>query len=455
MTKVTSAQSRLRTNLFVIGYPGYGVWLLLLLLAQAVSAQKRWTFAECLAFAQTNNNQIRQAGLTQDKRAVQLRAAKNLLFPVVDARVRTAGNWGFIIDPSTNVLSDRFNLGNQAGLNASLDLFNGFATANQTKLRNQELIMATYGYQMGVNSVSIDVVYSFLQVLLAQEQVKNSQQRSVYLTKQQQKVKAQVDKGVLNRRTLLNLRSLVAAEDLLGVYATNNVEKAQFNLMQVMGLDLAGTILIDPVPIPDQWPTAIMDPDAVVAASATALPDLKAAQAGVEAAQYTWQLQRADYMPSLALTAQLATRTSNYKAERFSAQLRDNLNRQVGVSLYVPIFSRFMARTTDQLAKLDILSAKLTYQQADRELRRKVMSALIDYTSAAKKYGALQVQYEAVSEEYRYAEKMFELGGIDAIQYGLTRSQLIAAQSDLLQAKYDCFFKQKIVDFYQGKPLLF
>ena len=454
MTITKSTQLRLQPNLSVFSGSGYGWWILLCLFAQTACAQRSWTFAECLAFARTNNYQIRQAGVTQGKRTVQLRAAENLILPVVDASVRTGGNWGFIIDPSTNVLSNRFNLGNQAGLNARLDLFNGFATANQTKLRNQELVTATYGYQVSVNSVSLDVAYLFLQVLLAQEQVKNSQQRSAYLAKQQQKVEAQVDKGILSGRTLLNLRSLVATENLLGVYATNNVEKAQFNLMQAMGLDLNGTILIDPVSIPDQWPTTVMVLDAVVATAATALPDLKAAKAAIEVAQYTWQLQRADYMPSLALTAQLATRTSNYRTQQFGEQLRDNFNRQVGLSLYIPIFSRFMARTTNELAKLDILSAKLNYQQVDRELRHKVMSALIDYTSAAKKYGALQVQYEAISEEYRYAEKMFELGGIDTIQYGLTRSQLIAAQSDLLQAKYDCFFKQKIINFYQGKPLL-
>ena len=429
--------------------------LLLCLLGYAAPAQKRWTFAECLTFAQTNNNQIRQAGLAQDKGVLQVRAARNLVLPVIDARARTAGNWGFIIDPSTNVLSNRFNLGNQAGLNFALDLFNGFATANQTKLRNQELVGANYGYQMSVNAISLEVAYSFLQVVLAQEQLKNSQQRLVYLARQERKVKAQVDRGILTKRNLLNLKSLVAAEDLLSVYAASNGEKALFSLMQVMGLDDSGAILVEPVQIPDRWPTTETNPDQILAASVTALPDLKAAQATVQAAYYSWQRQRADYLPSLALTAQLATRTSNYRIERFSEQVRDNLNQQLGLSLYVPLFSRFMARTTDQLAKIDILSSKLTYQQVDRDLRRKVMAALIDYKASAKKYGALQRQFEAISEEYRYAEKMFELGSMDATQYGITRSQLVTTQSDLLQAKYDCFFKQKIVDFYQGKSLLF
>ena len=81
------------------------------------------------------------------------------------------------------------------------------------------------------------------------------------------------------------------------------------------------------------------------------------------------------------------------------------------------------------------------------------MSALLDYKAAAKKYRVLQLQYNLLSEEHRYAAKMLELGGLNAMEYSVTRSRLVTAQSELVQAKYDCFFKQKTLDFYQGKPL--
>ncbi|MGY2133698.1 TolC family protein [Hymenobacter sp. HD11105] len=426
-----------------------------LLWGHTASAQKVWTLDECLSFAQTHNLQVQQASLLQDKSLVQLDAAKNSFLPTVNARVRSNGNWGFLIDPSTNELSDQFNFGNQAAINFNLNLFDGFATASQVKLRRQQVAAAGYVHQISTNTISLEVIYSFLQVVLGQEQLANSKLRAAYLAEQQRKVKAQVEKGVLNKRDLLNLQSQVAAEDLLTVYAENSVEQALFSLKQIIGLPFTEDIAVKPVEIADQWLTTELSGDEVLATAATTLPDLKAAQARIEAAHHNWQLGRAAYKPVLALTAQVATRTSNYKPQGFENQVVDNLNRRVGLSLNMPLFNRFQLQSTDQLAKLDIESAKLNYQQVDRELSGKIRSALLAYKAAAKKYQALQLQYGVVGEEHRYAAKMLELGGIDAVEYSVTRSRLITAQSELVQAKYDCFFKQQIVSFYQGKPLAF
>ncbi|WP_159451943.1 TolC family protein [Hymenobacter roseosalivarius] len=424
-------------------------------MCHTASGQKIWTLEECLAFAQTHNLQIQQATLFQDKSRVQLHAAKNFFLPTVNARVRSAGNWGFLIDPSTNELSNQFNFGNQAALNFNLNLFDGFASSSQVKLRRQQMAAATYGHQTSSNAISLDIVYAFLQVLLSQEQLANSKLRAAYLVEQQRKVRMQAEKGILSKRDLLSLQSQVAAEDLLTVYAENNVEQALFTLSQVIGLPITETMAVKPVEISDQELTPDLMSEEVLTVAATVLPDLKAAQARVEAAHYAWQVGRATYKPVLALTAQLATRTSNYKTERFENQILDNLNRRVGLSLNVPLFSRFQMQSTDQLAKLDIEAARLSYQQVNQELNGKVRSAFLNYRAAAKKYQALQLQYGVIGEEHRYAAKMLELGGIDAVEYSITRSRLITAQSELVQAKYDCFFKQQMLNFYQGKPLAF
>ncbi|GAB3047175.1 TolC family protein [Spirosoma pulveris] len=436
-------------------YRKYWIGLWCYWLSYTASAQKNWTLADCLAFAQTNNIQLQQANLIQDKQVLAFQRARNQALPTLDARVRSAGNWGFLIDPSTNVLSNQFNLGNQASLTLNLDLFNGFANANRLKLSRQEISTANYAYQIRRNAISLEVMDSFLEVLVAGEQLRNAKQRSAYLAKQHQKVKAQVSKGVLSKRDILTLQSLIATEDLTGVYAEVSLEKARFNLMKVMGLPLTEAISVDTIRLPDYWLPAERTLDEVMDASLTSLPELKAAESMVQSTDHAWQIERASFKPVLAFTAQLATRTSNYKPEGFSSQLRDNLNQQVGFSFYMPIFNRFLMKNTDQRAKLDIRFSQLAYQQVDRDLRDNVMQAFLACKGAARKLKALQIQYDAISEEYRYAVKMLELGGIDAVGYSETRSRLIAAQSELLQTKYDSFFKDKVLDFYQGKPLSF
>jgi outer membrane protein len=419
------------------------------------SAQKKWTLQECLDFAKLNNLAAQQSQVTKDKALVQLNTARSQFLPRVEFRARTIGNWGFIIDPSTNVLADRFNLGNQAALNVNLDLFNGFANHYQIKQRVKELEATRYGYESTLNNISLEVTYSYLQVLLAHEQWKNSQQRLGNLDTQQKQVTAQVQKGVLSKRDLLNLKSLIASEELLSVSAENSKERTLFELMQVMGLVNGEPIQIDTLNIPDLRFAIEVSQEDVLSAAADVLPDLKAARSKVEAARYSWRVARTNYAPSLYLGGQVATRTSNYKPESFDDQLVSNLNQQIGIYLNVPIFNRFAFRNSIGMAKLDIVSSQLSFQQIDVELKRKVISAYLSYKAAARKYQALVIQFEALIEENRYAERMLQLGSMNAIEYSLIRSRMVSTQSDLLQAKYDYFFRNKILDFYQGKPLSF
>ncbi|MCB2378238.1 TolC family protein [Hymenobacter sp. BT635] len=436
------------------GHPWLSGTLLALLLAlssRPAGAQKRWTLADCLAQAQQHNVAMQLARVAQDKSTAQLAGAHHLFLPTIDARVRSASNWGFLVDPSTNELSNRFNFGNQAALNLNLNVFDGFATVNLLKLRRQQAAEADYGYQASTNDVLLGVTYAFLQVLLAQEQLLHSRQRAALLVRQEQKVKAQLARGALSKRDLLAIQSQVAAEALLTVGAENSAEQALFDLRQLLGLPVQEEMVVQ------QSALAVVpaDPEvplAEVLAAAAALPELRAAQARIEAAGYVGQLSRASFRPSLSLTGQLATRTSNYEDLRFGTQLRDNLNRQVGVSLFVPLFNRLQLRTADHLARLEVVAARLSYQQVARDVQAKVAGAYLACRAAARKYEALQLQAATAEEEYRYAERLLELGSIDAVAFGVTRGRLVGAQAELVQAKYDWCFKQQILAFYQGKP---
>jgi outer membrane protein len=81
------------------------------------------------------------------------------------------------------------------------------------------------------------------------------------------------------------------------------------------------------------------------------------------------------------------------------------------------------------------------------------LSATLEYKAAYRKWLASQSGFNALKEEFRFADKQFKLGLIDAIAFGDVRSRYFVAQSGLLQNRYDCLFKLKILQYYQGEPL--
>jgi outer membrane protein len=45
------------------------------------------------------------------------------------------------------------------------------------------------------------------------------------------------------------------------------------------------------------------------------------------------------------------------------------------------------------------------------------------------------------------------VGMITPVDYNVSKTQLLNAQSDMSQAKYEFIFKTKVLDFYKGLPL--
>jgi outer membrane protein len=74
-------------------------------------------------------------------------------------------------------------------------------------------------------------------------------------------------------------------------------------------------------------------------------------------------------------------------------------------------------------------------------------------TSAQIEYEASLEQYNANEESYALATEKFEQGLINSVDYLFEKTNLIVAESQLLQSKYNLIFSYKILDFYTGVPL--
>jgi outer membrane protein len=126
----------------------------------------------------------------------------------------------------------------------------------------------------------------------------------------------------------------------------------------------------------------------------------------------------------------------------------------VGLNLNVPIFNGWQVQNGIKRARINVMSQKLNYDNVKIQLRRNVQQASADALAAQKKYYATLKSNNAASENYKYTEQRYELGASNSFEYNDAKTRLSKADSDLLQAKYDYLFKVKILEFYQGKPLV-
>jgi outer membrane protein len=142
-----------------------------------------------------------------------------------------------------------------------------------------------------------------------------------------------------------------------------------------------------------------------------------------------------------------------YGAYPFFDQLRDNTSTGVGLGLSIPIFNGWQVNTNIANARIMHENAQLELQSQKLALYATIQQSYADALAALKKFNATRQALVSMEESFKYTETRFEVGLVNTVDYNMSKNQLTATQSDLLQAKYDFIFKTKILNFYMGEPI--
>ncbi|MFC7668834.1 TolC family protein [Hymenobacter humi] len=138
---------------------------------------------------------------------------------------------------------------------------------------------------------------------------------------------------------------------------------------------------------------------------------------------------------------------------KFLSQLADNRGEFVQFSLNIPILNGLQTRVGVQRAQVNIQQVELRSEQARLQLRQTIQQSYADALAAQRRFAASSRQVEALSLAFRNAEIRFNNGLLNGTDFNIARNNLTAAESDMIQAKYEFYFRRKVLDFYQGKPL--
>ena len=144
-----------------------------------------------------------------------------------------------------------------------------------------------------------------------------------------------------------------------------------------------------------------------------------------------------------------------YQDYPFDDQFKDNVNQTISLSLSIPIFNSWQANSSISLARIGVLQAQYSLQEAKNNLRKIIEQAQNDALSAQKKFIASKKSVEYQKESFQYIQNKFDLQLVNSYDYNNAKNTLFKAETDLLQSKYNNLFKTKMLDFYMGKPLKF
>ncbi len=464
------------------------VLFLWLLPAMAWAQEGRvWSLEDCVNHALQNNLRIQQQRLGVEVSKQNLSQSRANMLPSFNANASHNYNFGRTLDPITNEFATERVQSNNFSVSSGMTLFGGFQVRNNVQRDRLELEASQYDVESMENDIALAVASAYLQILFNMEllEVRTNQ---LDITRQQVERTARlVEAGTLARGSLLTIQAQEASEELQLVNSENQLRIAYLDLIQLLDLrdDASFEIEVPDIGITPSE-TVEYSPLQLYNTAVNIQPNILSAEIRVLSAERAYQIARGGRSPVLSISGSMGTGYSearleiseiieldprmigqtasgeavfapDFRAETqvipFRTQLEDNLNRSVGLFLRIPVFNNFQVRANINRSKISLDNVQLQRQIVRDQLFKTIQQAHLDAHAALQRYKASEKNVQALEEAFRYTEERFNVGMINILEYNDAKNRLTAAQSELLQSKYEYVFRVQILDFYIGNPI--
>jgi outer membrane protein len=418
------------------------------LLAQQDSV---WTLESCINYALKQNIQVRKSELSNQTSTLYAEQARAQRLPSLNAAVNQNFTWSRSTVTGSSALSGTN--GSNYSLNSGVTLFNYSRLTNLIKQADLQIESGNYTLETTKESISLNILNAYLQVLFAEEQVKNSQKQIESTNSQLFLAGERLSLKAISQADYAQVKSQLASEKLTLANSESQLAIAKVNLMQLMELPVTSDFKIAHPDLGDSLNQNIVpDVASVYEASLRIRPQIKNAAVNKQIAAIDEDIARAGYYPVLSASAGLGSSFSSIQADNYFNQINNGIRPTAGLSLSIPIYQRKQVKTSVAVSKINYENAGLSETDTRNQLRKSIEQACQDVVSAQTEYEASLEKYNATMEASALSDEKFKQGMINSVDYLVSKTNLIVAESQFLQSKYNLIFSYKVLDFYNGTP---
>ena len=436
-------------------------FLLLLTLCSAVASAQTWTLQDCIDYALKHNIQVQKNRISQQEGDVTLWQNKGALFPSLS--FGTSHNVGYrpftqvmsIVqgEQVTNTTSNVTYSGNY-NLSANVTIWNGginYKNIEAQKLQNRITALATEQSEL---SIQEQIARYYVQIMYTKEAQKVNEQLL-------QTAKSQYDRGVemmnlgqMARAEVAQLEAQLSSAQYAVVNSQSQLANYKRQLKALLELDLTTPFDVSGnIPTDEQVLAAI--PDAVEAyqKALDMRPEIRSAELTIESANMKLDIAKRGYLPTLSATAGMSSNHSSGSSKGWGQQMKNNMNMSAGLNLSVPIFNNRRTAANVKSAKLTQITSQLDLQDKKNALSSTIEQYWISANSNQQNYLAAKTRVKSQETSYELLNEQFQNGLKNTVDLLQGRDNVINAEQDLLQSKYDALLNIQLLKFYTGEAI--
>ncbi len=443
---------------------------ILLFASGGLMAQQPWSLKDCIDYSMEHNIQLKMEKISLEESNINVKSAKAALFPSLSFSTSQNGRYQPYFDDKGNSFvtsdgsggsrvsssQDHFSYSGSYGINARVTLFDGGKNINNIKQQNVTRDITQLSVKERENSLKEQIAKLFVQILYSTEAVEVSKATLEAAKESLKQGEAKFEVGKIARSEVVQLQSQVNSAEYQLVNSQAQLAQFKLQLKQILEITDERDIMIA---TPDAADELALAPLATVNeaynAALACRPEIASSKLSTESSDIAIKIARSGYYPTVSLNAGAGTSNSDNGNESFGHQMKYNLNGSVGLSLSIPIYDNRSTKSNIQKAKLQKTNSQLQEQSARKELYSTVEGLWLDANSAQKKFLSARSNVESAQASYDLVSEQFSVGLKNATELLTERSNLLAAQQELLQSKYTAILNMQLLKFYMGNEILF
>jgi len=466
--------------------------LLVCLMGFGANAQEVIGLQKAVDLALQNNLTVKQSAFSEAIDAATYQQSKNNQLPALSSSISANQSFGRAIDPSTNLFTaSRSTFGLSPGVNLQMLLFQGGALRN-TIIQNRLQLDADRSNTAKIkNDLVLNVVISYLQILTNQDLVAAAKQQIEIAKLTLERTDKTVKAGNQTMADLSQAKAGLSTAEYNLTTSQNQLELSVLVLKQYMEMP-AGTQITVERPDISKINTVSSNYNAedIIAKAIGVNPDVKLAEAQQAVIAQQIKIAKSSFYPTLSLGGGLSSNYSNSNPLRiigiepvtqpigyiqgtnpkqvvvndtyaaitgpyyFGNKLSDNFAQSIGLSLSIPIFNRFNAHTNVKKANISYDNAAISTQIVKNNLSKTIYQAVLDARGAANQFTNAQQTYQANKDAFNIIQLRYNVGLENSLNYNTSLTNLNKSQNDMILAQYQMIFRNKVIDYYLGNPII-
>lgn len=424
------------------------------IVCNSMNAQRVWSLRECLDYAIEHNLDVKTQAIACEKQKIKLSTSKNSRLSSLNVSAYQKFDFGRSLTYN-NTYENLTTRTTSLSMSTTVPLFTGFRISHQIKMDRMALESCVFDFEKLKNDVKLNVAIAYYQILYDKESLRVSERQvtidSTLVERMQQKRNA----GKVGAAEVSQQFETLSKSKMQEVSCRNTLRTDLLLLVQLLNLPtIEGFDIVNPSLNVDSL--VLENPSQVYEEALLSWPKILSGRSKLSEKRISIQLAKSDLYPQVSLNGGIGTSyyvSTGYENKSFTNQFKNNFGQQIYIELSVPIFNRFYTRNNIQKTRFDYKTQQLAVEKIKNELYKEIQKVYCDGVNAKAKYESSLASKNSCEEAFKLMERKSESGSSTLTELNESKKQLLEAESNMLQAKYEFYCKSRLLLFYKNGEL--